>query len=109
MAGNPEVLQDSEVYSSKSDSSSLRMLYPEESLDDLPREVASGIRAQSEVYGVYHGDAPRGYGFHTKDGEHFEITTDGWEENFATPEFDARLAKEVETQVGKKGLKIILK
>jgi len=108
MVENPEISQDSEVYSSKSSGSGLRMLYPDLSLDYLPFEVESKIRAQSKVHGIYHGDTPQGYGFYTKDGQRFEIITDEWEEIVGEPEFDARLAKEVEAKVGEKGLKIIL-
>lgn len=99
----------STIFVSKSDESTLGPVWPKHSFDDLPGRQASQIRRESEVYGVFHVRGKHeGFGFHAKDGKDFNIETESWEEQNYTPEFYERLAREVEKQVGKKGITVIL-
>ena len=113
---SPENTDASKIFISKSDGSTLRQIVPERRPrgwdSHLPGAEASEIRKKAEVVGVYFsGAGGSGYSFsteHDKEKKHFKIITDGWKELSHSDEAYARIAREIEEKLGKKGLSVII-
>ena len=102
----------SKMYISRSDGSTLKLVYPIDTGEVLPSNEAAIARGRTDVSGIYFSedgvDGRSGYFFREIGTDRrFHIVTDDWPEELWSYDYEARLTGKVEDVVGRGGLTII--